>query len=99
MITIQQATPTEAALIADIGARSFVESHGHSGPAADIESYVAMKFTLDVVAEELTNPDNIFHIIYHNGRAAGYSKIIFNSPHSLIDDAKVTKLERLYLLK
>jgi len=99
MITIQQATPMEAQLIADIGAKSFIESHGHSGPVTDIESYVSMKFALPVVAEELTNPDNIFHIIYYQGRAAGYSKIIFNSPHPLINDAHVTKLERLYLLK
>lgn len=99
MITIQRATLNEAMLIAGIGAKSFVESHGNSAPAGDIESYVSMKFDLKVVEEELSNPENIFHLIYYKGRAAGFSKIIFNTPHPLIESTVVTKLERLYLLK
>jgi ribosomal protein S18 acetylase RimI-like enzyme len=51
------------------------------------------------VEEELNNPENIFHIIYYKGQAAGFSKIIFNRPHPLIGSTAITKLERLYLLK
>lgn len=99
MVTIHQATPAEAGLIAEVGAQTFRQSHGHSGPVADIESYVAMTFTLNAVEEELNDPENIFHIIYLNGQAAGYAKTILNKPHPLLESSPVAKLERLYLLE
>jgi diamine N-acetyltransferase len=99
MIIIQKATATEAVLIADIGARSFLESHGNSAPAADVESYVSGKYNLKAVEEELNNHENIFHIIYYETQAVGFSQIIFNKPHTLIESTGITKLEKLYLLK
>lgn len=99
MVTIRQATLSGAMLIADIGAKSYVESHGHSGPVADIKSYVSRKFAVNAIRAELNNGENIFHIISFNGRAVGYSKIMFNDPHPLIAGTAVTKLERLYVLK
>lgn len=99
MITIQRAAISDAALIADIGAKSFIESHGNSAPAGDIESYVSTTYDLKIAEEELNNPENIFHLIYYKNRAAGFSKIIFNSPYALIESSAVTKLERIYLLK
>lgn len=99
MIFIRKATAADAELIAAIGARTFIESHGHSGPAKDIEVYVSEKFTVDVIEKELNNTANIFHIICTADKAVGYSKIILNDPHTLIAETKVTKLERLYLLK
>lgn len=99
MITIEKATVNEARLITDLAVKSFHESHGHSAPAADIESYASTKLDLKTVEEELTDPGNIFHVIYYRGHAAGFSKIILNRQHSLIESAAITKFERLYLLK
>ncbi len=99
MITIQRATPAEAITIASIGTKTFLQSHGHSAPAADIDSYVSTKYDLKTVTEELNDPRNIFHIIYYKDQPVGYSKILFNSPHPLIPSPAITKLERLYLLK
>ena len=99
MITIQQATTKDADLIAGIATRSFLESHGDSAPAADIESFVSRNYDLEPIEKELNDPENIFHIIYYKDQPAGYSKIIFNKPHPLTGSAAVTKLERIYLLK
>lgn len=99
MITIKRATPNDTELIVDIGTRSFRESHGHSAPAADIESYIFRTFETNFVQKELNNPENIYHIIYSENQPAGYSKIIYNKPHPLTACNSVTKLERLYLLK
>jgi len=99
MINIRQATATDAPLLADIGTKTFLESHGHSAPAADIEAYVSKTYAIETVAEELNDPGNIYHLLYDEDRAIGYSKIIFNRPHPLINDSAVTKLERIYLLE
>ena len=99
MVTIEKATTDNSALLADIGRITFIESHGHSAPAADIDAYVAAKYTSTILQQELSDPGNIYHILYHGQQAAGYSKIILNSPHPDIPEPNITKLERIYLLK
>ncbi len=99
MVTIVKATTEDATLLADIGRITFIESHGHSAPAADIAAYVAAKYTPTILQQELSDPGNIYHILYHARQAAGYSKIIFHAPPPGIPQQNITKLERIYLLK
>jgi ribosomal protein S18 acetylase RimI-like enzyme len=99
MISIKQATISDTPLLLEIAIPALIESHGHSAPPEDINAYIALKFTKEVLEEELSDPKNIFHIIYYNEQPAGYSKIIFNTPHEAVEDQQVAKLERLYLLE
>jgi len=99
MISITRAKEKDFQLLSDIGKISFIESHGSSAPTADINIYLSEKFNPDVLKEELNDQKNIYHIIYHDNQPAGYSKIIFNAPHSNIQLNNVTMLERLYLLR
>ncbi len=99
MVIIEKATTDNAALLADIGRITFIESHGHSAPAADIDAYVATKYTPAVMQQELSDPKNIYHILYYDQQAAGYSKIVLHSPHPGMPQQNITKLERIYLLK
>ena len=99
MIAIKQATASDTPVILEIAIPALIESHGHSAPAEDMNAYIALKFSEEALAEELNDPENIFHIIYYNEQPAGYSKIIFNTPHEAVEDQNTTKLERLYLLK
>ena len=78
---------------------AFVESHSTSAPKEVLTHYLNQNFTVEKVKQELADTNNSFHIIYHNNVPAGFSKICFNSTHSNISLQKVTKLERLYLLK
>lgn len=99
MASILKAKEDDFELLTDIGKTTFLESHGHSASKKDIDQYVREKYNAEVFKEELNDPKNIYHIIYHDQQAAGYSKIIFNSPHSNIKTENITKLERIYLLK
>ena len=99
MISILKAGPENCQLLAAIGKTSFLESHGNSASSEDIADYVNQKFTIEAFQTELSDPKNIFYILYYDNKPAGYSKIIFNSPHPNIQQQGVTKLERLYLLK
>lgn len=96
---IAKAKPDDIEIIAEIGKRSFIESHAHSASQEDIDIYVNSKYTPGMIKEELSNVKNIYHIIFYNSQPAGYSKIILNENHSDISLKNVTKLERLYLLK
>ena len=99
MTSIAKATKDDFKLLAAIGTQTFIESHGHSAPKPDIDSYVNEKYSDAFCQKELNDVNNIYHLIYYEGKPAGYSKIIFNSPHPNIALQNITKLERLYLLK
>ncbi len=99
MISIVKATADHFKLLTDIGRQTFIESHGHSAKQADIDSYVAEKYTDAISQKELSDSNNIYHFIYYDNQLAGYSKIIFDSGHPNIPLQNITKLERLYLLK
>jgi len=99
MTSIVKAKEEDIQLLTDIGKTTFLESHGHSASKADIDLYVSEKYTPNVFKEEFSDPKNIYHIIYHDQQPAGFSKIIFNAPHSNIKTENITKLERIYLLK
>lgn len=99
MTSIVRAGEQDVQLLVDLGKTSFVESHGHSASAATINRYVDEKYNMEVLQAELTDPANIYHIIYHGQEPAGFSKIIFDAAHPNIPEKNVTKLERIYLLK
>lgn len=98
-MNIKKASLEDSAILTEIGRTSFIESHGHSASEADINNYVNRVYTENVFSSELSDPKNIYHIIYHQNKTAGYSKIIFNSPHPNIETNEITKMERIYLLK
>ena len=99
MTTIIKATQSDFKLLADIGRQTFIESHGHSASEVDVGEYITNTYSYSQCKEELADADNIFHFIYYDGRPAGYSKIIFNSPHDNIKVQNITKLQRIFLLK
>jgi len=99
MTLIEKATVNHSQLLSEIATLSFIDSHGNSASPKDISTYVREKFNSNVLTQELVDPKNIYHIIYSNGQAAGYSKIVLNVPFKSGEVENVTKLERFYLLK
>lgn len=99
MTTIVRATLSDIELLTQIGKTSFLEAHGRSTSEENINEYVSKNFTNKAFEEALKDTNNIFYIIYFNGKAVGYSKIIFNCQHPNIPIKNITKLERLYLLE
>ena len=97
-ISIVEAKQKDFKLVADIGRITFIESHGNSASKEDIAWYVNEKYNYNAIREELSDPKNIYYIIYYQKKPAGYSKIILNVSNLNIPITNVTKLERLYLL-
>lgn len=99
MISLRRLTPDDAALLADMGGKSLLESHGHSAPAETMQAYVDKSFSTEACRTELSDHGNLFTGIFYGDELAGYFKIILNIPHPAVPLKPVTKLERLYLLK
>ena len=99
MASIVKATDKHFQLLARIGKKTLLESHGESAAPTDLTAYVNKKFSPDAIAEELRDNKSTFHIIYHLEEPVGYSKIILNAPDPNLGLHNATKLERLYLLE
>lgn len=98
MVSLQQLTPADAQLLADVGAASLLQSHGHSAPAEVMQAYVDSSFSVEACHVELADSAHIFYAAWYNGAPAGYFKIRYNVLHNAVPLQPVTKLQRLYLL-
>jgi ribosomal protein S18 acetylase RimI-like enzyme len=99
MISLRRLTTSDAPLLATLGGTTLIESHGHSAPPEVMQQDVDKSFSEECCKAELMDKGNIFHAVFYNNKPAGYSKIVFKSPHPAVPLNPVTKMERLYLLK
>lgn len=98
MAKIIKATEENVQSLADLARTTFIESHGSSAAPDEINRYISLKYNSEVLKKELSEPWNIYHLIFHDEVPVGFSKIILDQPHPGIAHKNVTKLERLYLL-
>lgn len=99
MITIRKATIEDVDILSSLSEEAFLPAHGHSAPKKDISSYIEANFSVENFKKEIVNPAFKYYLIYHTSNIAGFSKVIFNYPTPHLAVAKVTKMERLYLLE
>lgn len=99
MIKIQPPTNRDIPNLVSLARQTFLESHGTSASALDLQNYMRENYTQEAFEEELANPACIYHLLYSNHTLVGYSKIVFNYSHKNIAAANITKLERIYILE
>jgi len=98
-ITIRPATVTDVETIIAIGLVAVELAHRKSCSATDMAEYLNIHYNEAEITNELSNPDNCYHIIYYGTKAAGFSKIVYNIAHPNIAVPNVTKLDRIYILE
>lgn len=98
-LTVRRATPLDAGLLADLGARTFYETFAADNSPEDMAAYLAASFNLAQQTAELTEPASIFFIAEVGGRAAGYAKLNAGEPAEGIEGAQPVELVRLYVLR
>jgi ribosomal protein S18 acetylase RimI-like enzyme len=95
-VTVRQANPDDAGLLAKLGARTFLETFAADNTREDMEAYLASNFSVAQQAAELAHPDSRFLIAEVDGAAAGYVKLHAGGPPEGIEGAKPIELVRLY---
>ncbi|MGM0934407.1 MAG: GNAT family N-acetyltransferase [Bacteroidota bacterium] len=98
-VRIKAFSSTEVETLAQLSIKTFIESHGHSALAEDIQSYVDLNFNQKKLSEDLQDSRIFFNKIYVDDQIAGYSKLIIYEAQPLTQINPVAKFERLYLLK
>jgi len=94
---IRRGNPADAALLAELGARTFSETFAADNSPEDMADYVAAAFSPRQQAAELADPDSLFLIAETNGVAVGYAMLRSGNVLDDVTGAKPIELVRLYV--
>jgi GNAT superfamily N-acetyltransferase len=93
---IRRATPADAELIAELGARTFAETFAIDNTPEDMSAYLQEYFSPERQASELADSSAIFLIAEINGEAAGYAQLQSGKGSPCVAASNPIELARLY---
>lgn len=99
MIEVRSALKNDAALISGLGAKSFFEAFGEHNKQEDLEIYIAEKFSMEQIKEEISDPLASFFVAYYESEPAGYAKLIKSNLPEQIKDKNAVEMQRMYVLE
>jgi ribosomal protein S18 acetylase RimI-like enzyme len=98
-VHIRYATAADAALLAEVGARTFYDSFAADNTPENMAAYLAASFSPEKQASELSEPGTVFLIAEVEGTTAGYAKLRASPPLPGITGERPLELVRIYSLK
>ncbi|GAA4306044.1 GNAT family N-acetyltransferase [Nibribacter koreensis] len=97
--TFRIATLDDAALLADLGWRTFDETFAAYNTPEDMEAFRPTAYTPEIQAEELLDPKTGFMVVEAEGEAVAYVKWNTGPAPAEISGEKPFQISRLYLLQ
>jgi ribosomal protein S18 acetylase RimI-like enzyme len=94
---VRHATAEDAALLAELGARTFEETFAADNRPEDMSAYLVSSFGRAQLAAELADPQSLFLIAEIQEAAAGYAKLRAGVAPERVTSKKPIELERLYV--
>lgn len=95
-ITVGVASHGDAALLAELGARTFRDTFAPDNTEADMAAYLASAFGPEVQARELTDPASTFLVARVGDEPAGYARLRMGEPPACVIGERVIEIVRLY---
>lgn len=96
-LMIRRANPEDAALLTELGTRTFSETFAAHNTPEDMATYLAANFNLAQQTAELNDPASTFLIAEVSGRPAGYAQLHVGEPAEGVAGTKPVELVRLYV--
>ncbi|MCJ2180420.1 GNAT family N-acetyltransferase [Novosphingobium album (ex Hu et al. 2023)] len=96
-MNLRNATPADAAALAELGTRSFVVKFGHLYRPEDLETFLAGSHTEAKAAKEIADPQMRVMLAENDGKLLGYCKLVMACgwpEHAR--GARVIELKQLY---
>ena len=97
--SIRRATPSDAILLAELGARTFSETFAADNNPEDMAAYLAASFSPERQAAELSDPLSTFLIAEVEGSAAGYAMVRPGEIPEQVSGERPIELVRLYVAR
>lgn len=99
MINVRLAGIADAALLAELGERTFSETFAADNRPEDMAAYLAEAFGVTQQRAELVDPDSTTFIAEVEGCATGYAQLHAGATPALVSGTRPVQLARLYVLR
>ena len=98
-IIIRHATPSDAGMLSDLGARTFSEAFARENTLANLDAHLRNSFSPEIQHRELSRADTIFLIAEADGQPVGYAQLLFNSREQGLEASHPMEIRRIYVLQ
>lgn len=95
--SVRRATVVDAALVADLGARTFADTFAADNRPEDIAAHLAAAFGLPQQTAELADPDYLTLIAEVDGIAVGFAQVRRKTPPACVTGPAPIELHRFYV--
>lgn len=95
-MAVRTATVADAALLADLGARTFRDTFAADNTEADMAAYLAAAFGSAVQAGEIADPASAFLIAQVDGVTAGYARLRRGHTPACVFGLRPVEIARFY---
>jgi ribosomal protein S18 acetylase RimI-like enzyme len=96
---VRYATKEDAVLIADLSRQTFYDTFAADNSEADMAKFLSSQFTRGRLMLEVGARDNVFLLVYHLNKVAGYVKLREGKKPEILKDKQLLEIARLYVVK
>lgn len=95
--TIRRATPSDAAVLAELAARTFRQAFGAANRPEDLELHLRTRYGTAQQEAELRDPAMTSFLVEQDGEAIGYAQVRSGPAPACVTGAEPIELFRFYL--
>ncbi len=95
-VAVRIATASDAALLADLGARTFYDTFAADNSAADMSAYLAASFSAEIQAVELADSQTTFLIASAGATPVGYARLRTGTAPACVTGEAPVEIVRFY---
>ena len=99
VVTIRHATPEDAAILADLGARTFRETFEPHTSGPDLEAFLAATYGEAIQRAELADPSRPARILEVDGAPVGFLQLRLGHREPGVPGERPVELQRIYVLR
>ncbi|MDM7923980.1 MAG: GNAT family N-acetyltransferase [Pyrinomonadaceae bacterium] len=96
---IRKAGPDDAKIVASLGIVTFYEAYFEQDTPADMAEYLFDSFSLEQIEAEIADANCDFYLIFRDGKAVGYAKMLRGSDADGLKGSNPIELKRIYLVE
>ena len=97
--TIRRCGPADAAMLADLGRRTFREAYEEQTDPAELEKHLLTAFSEEQLRAEVSTPGSSFHVATISGSPAGFIKLNVGAAQTEQPNENGLEIESLYVLR
>lgn len=98
-LEIRKALLADSKLISALGIVTFYEAYFEQDESKDLAEYLYDSFSIVQIESEIQEPNTCFYVVYRDGKAVGYAKLISGSTTDGVTGQNPVELKRIYLVE